>query len=95
MDLLEAFPTEQACVQYLINVRHNGKMDCPHCNNSKVYSFKDGKTFKCAECKKHLQKYLIECDFRYNTKEFETESARFDCFLQNKASKLSYKKLIA
>ena len=45
--------------------------------------------------KKHLQKYLIECDFRYNTKEFETESARFDCFLQNKASKLSYKTLIS
>ena len=30
--------------------------------------------------KKHLQKYLIECDFRYNTKEFEVESQRFDCF---------------
>ena len=45
--------------------------------------------------KKHLQKYLGECDFRYNTKEFETESARFDCFLQNRSSKLSYKTLIA
>jgi len=44
MDLLDAFPTEQACVQYLIKVRHNGKMDCPHCSNSKVYAFKDGKT---------------------------------------------------
>ncbi len=54
MDLLEAFPTEQACVQYLINVRHNVKMHCPHCNNSKVYAFKDGKTFKCAECKKRF-----------------------------------------
>lgn len=296
MDLLEAFPTEQACVEYLIDVRHNGKMNCPNCECEKVYAFKDGKTFKCAECKKrfsvrlgsifqdsniplkkwfmaiylitnhkkgissvqlgkdigvtqksawfmlhrlrhasktnsfefqgtveadecyvggtesnkhtkdkfksekavvfglvereskkaksfvvesadkenllpkigcnvkaganvitdsyhaynnlknnykhdvvkhsageyvrvdartsvkihtntiegywglvkrtingtyhwvskkHLQKYLVECDFRYNTKEFEIESARFDCFLQNKASKLSYKKLIA
>jgi transposase-like protein len=45
--------------------------------------------------KKHLQRYLIECDFRYNTKEFEVESQRFDCFLQNKASKLSYNTLIS
>jgi len=43
MDLLEAFPTEQACIQYLINIRHNGKMDCPYCDHLKVYSFKDGK----------------------------------------------------
>ena len=45
--------------------------------------------------KKHLQKYLLECDFRYNTKEVEIESERFDFFLQNKSSKLSYKTLIA
>ncbi len=44
--------------------------------------------------KKHLQKYLGECDFRYNTKEFESESQRFDCFLQNKSAKLSYKELL-
>jgi len=36
MDLLEAFPTEQACVQYLINIRHNGKMDCPYCDHLKM-----------------------------------------------------------
>jgi transposase-like protein len=45
--------------------------------------------------KKHLQNYLCECDFRYNTKEVEIESERFDCFLQSKSSKLSYKTLIA
>jgi transposase-like protein len=56
MDLLEAFPTEQSCIQYLINVRHNGKIVCPHsdCKCEKVYAFKDGKTFKCAECKKRF-----------------------------------------
>lgn len=54
MNLLEAFPNEQACVQYLISVCHNSKMNCPHCENQKVYTFKDGKTFKCAECKKRV-----------------------------------------
>ena len=51
MDLLEAFPAEQACVEYLIDVRHNGKMNCPSCECERVYAFKDGKTFNCSKCK--------------------------------------------
>jgi transposase-like protein len=58
MDLLEAFPTEQACVQYLIDVRHNGKMNCPNCECERVYAFKDGKTFKCSSCKKRFSARL-------------------------------------
>ncbi len=63
MDLLETFPTEQTCVQYLINFRHNGNIVCPHqdckCepkagNSQKIYAFKDGKTFKCSSCKKRF-----------------------------------------
>ncbi len=36
MDLLEAFPTEQACLQYLINICHNGKITCPNCKSTKT-----------------------------------------------------------
>ena len=45
---------------------------------------------------KHLQKYVDEFVFRYNTRNFETETARFDYFLSNVSNKyLPYKKLIA
>lgn len=57
MDLLEAFPTEQACVKYLIEVRFGGgSIVCPfeNCQNKKVYAFKNGKTFKCSGCKKRF-----------------------------------------
>jgi transposase-like protein len=46
--------------------------------------------------KKHLQKYVDEFVFRYNTRTFATETARFDHLLSNVSNKyLPYKKLIA
>lgn len=46
--------------------------------------------------KKHLQFYVDEFVFRYNTRNFETETSRFNHFLRNIASKyLPYQKLIA
>ncbi len=44
--------------------------------------------------KKHLQKYLNECSFRFNSR-FTTDSCRFTFFLTNTSKKLSYKQLIA
>lgn len=43
---------------------------------------------------KHLQKYIDEFVFRYNTRQL-TESDRFDFMLSNIASHLPYKKLIS
>ena len=46
--------------------------------------------------KKHLQKYVDEFVFRYNTRTFATETARFEYLLNNVLNKyLSYKTLIA
>ena len=46
--------------------------------------------------KKHLQKYVDEFVFRYNTRNFATETARFDYLLCNVSNKyLPYKTLIA
>ena len=46
--------------------------------------------------KKHLQKYVDEFVFRYNTRTFVRETARFEYLLNNVSNKyLSYKTLIA
>ncbi|MCL2651199.1 MAG: IS1595 family transposase [Candidatus Azobacteroides sp.] len=46
--------------------------------------------------KKHLQKYVDEFVFRYNTRTFATETARLDYFLKSVSNKyLPYKTLIA
>jgi transposase-like protein len=46
--------------------------------------------------RKHLQYYVDEFVFRYNTRKFDTEKARFDYFLTAISSKyLPYKTLIA
>ena len=63
MDLCETFKTEADCVRYFIDIHFSGKIECPYkdCDSkfyassvSKVYAFKDGKTFKCSCCKKRL-----------------------------------------
>jgi hypothetical protein len=43
--------------------------------------------------KKHLQKYLNEFDFRFNSR-FVADSVSFEYFLINNSKKLSYKQLI-
>ena len=42
---------------------------------------------------KHLQKYLDEFCFRYNTKDY-AEQKRFSCFFRNMSCRLRYKELI-
>ena len=50
-DLRDAFPDEQACVDHLRAIRWKNGAYCPHCGGTKVYSFSDGKTFKCGDCR--------------------------------------------
>ena len=52
LQLIKEFPNEETCRKHLTKMRWNGKVTCPHCENEKVYAFKDGKTYKCAKCKK-------------------------------------------
>lgn len=44
--------------------------------------------------KKHLQKYVDEFVFRYNTRNIENESIRFNSLLNNSENRLTYKMLI-
>ncbi len=51
---LEKFNTEEDCYNYLYEARFGNGLYCPHCHNKKVYSFSDGKTFKCSKCRKRF-----------------------------------------
>ncbi len=57
VQLTTYFSDEAKCRLYLANLRwEDGEPICPHCGHEKVYTFKDGKTCKCAqkECKKRF-----------------------------------------
>jgi transposase-like protein len=48
-DLFKKFPDEKTCVEYLIQQRWNGNIECPFCGATKVYTIEGGKRFKCAD----------------------------------------------
>jgi len=51
IDVATYFSTPEVCKSYLETIRWNGKIVCPHCNNSeKIYTIKTG--FKCSSCRK-------------------------------------------
>jgi transposase-like protein len=54
IELIQKFPNEQECVQYLKSVLWKKGSYCPYCGHEKVYEFKDGLTFKCASCRKRF-----------------------------------------
>jgi transposase-like protein len=82
------FSTEEVCLKYLSDLRWNNNPFCPHCNNPKVYEYKDGKLYKCAKCRKQfsakvgtvfegskipLTKWFITI-YRITTNEYATSS---------------------
>lgn len=52
--MVKAFPDEESCLLYLKKSRWADGEYCPHCGNKKLYTFKDGKTYKCAACRKRF-----------------------------------------
>jgi transposase-like protein len=48
-DLLTKFSDEQTCLDYLIEQRWNGSVECAFCGCTKVYKIDGGKRFKCAD----------------------------------------------
>jgi transposase-like protein len=47
---------EQKCRDYLAKERWGGKPICVHCGHEKSYTYSDGRTYKCAKCRK---KYTV------------------------------------
>lgn len=52
MDFLAVFRDEATCQKYFAQIRFKDGAYCPHCAHGEVYSFKDGKRYRCAKCKK-------------------------------------------
>ena len=51
--LCEKLSTESKCVEYFIKLRWKHGVECPHCKSKKVYTLKNGKSFRCGntECR--------------------------------------------
>jgi transposase-like protein len=54
LDFNKQFPGEQACQDYLEQMRWADGRYCPHCGSYETYKFKDGRLFKCSDCKKQF-----------------------------------------
>lgn len=57
IECMDYFKSPQVCREYLVNLRWSNGIACPHCGSTHVYTFKDGKTYKCAE---------KECKMKFN-----------------------------
>lgn len=53
-DLLKVFSTEEKCVEFLRQTKWANGEFCPYCGCQKLYAFSNGKTFKCADCRKRF-----------------------------------------
>lgn len=55
LNVAKRFPNEEACIEYLIKIRWNGKPVCTFCNyDEKAYKINGGKLFKCSKCRKNF-----------------------------------------
>jgi hypothetical protein len=46
IDLMQAFPSEQAAIDHFRVVRWRDGAFCPHCGSEKIYHFADNRTHK-------------------------------------------------
>lgn len=54
IDLMQAFPTEQAAIDHFRSIRWGDGAFCPHCGSDKIYHFSDNRTHKCGDCRKRF-----------------------------------------
>lgn len=54
MQMMAAFPHEQAAIDHLTAIRWKNGAYCPTCGSTKVYHFSDKRTHKCGECRKRF-----------------------------------------
>lgn len=50
-EFTDYFGDEEKCRKYYAQVRFANGEYCPHCNHKEIYTFKDGKRYRCASCK--------------------------------------------
>ena len=54
LQMMEAFPDEQVCIDHLRAIRWKDGAFCPHCGSTKVYHFSDRRTHKCGDCRQRF-----------------------------------------
>lgn len=54
IQMMAAFPDEQAAVDHFTAIRWKNGAFCPHCGSDRVYHFSDKKTHKCGDCRKRF-----------------------------------------
>lgn len=52
LELTKVFADEMSCLKHLKAIRWKDESYCPHCGYTRIYEFKDGKTYKCSGCRK-------------------------------------------
>jgi transposase-like protein len=57
LQMMEAFPDEQVCIDHLRAIRWKNGAYCPHCGGTTIYHFSDKRTHKCGDCR---QKFSIK-----------------------------------
>lgn len=55
-ELMQKLSSEDVCRQHMEEMRWGNAPFCPHCNSTKPYKLKDGKTYRCSSkrCKKNF-----------------------------------------
>lgn len=56
-EMIARFPNEQSCIDYMTEIRWRNGKACPYCGSSRIYTFRDNRTHKCADCR---QKFSIK-----------------------------------
>jgi len=51
-EFMEHFHDEQTCREHFAAIRFRDGTYCPHCGHTKIYTFGNGKRYRCADCKK-------------------------------------------
>jgi transposase-like protein len=54
LELFEAFPDEQSCIDHLRAIRWENGEFCPYCGSTRVYHFSDQRTHKCGDCRQRF-----------------------------------------
>jgi transposase-like protein len=50
-EFLEYFQDEETCRQHFTAIRFRNGEYCPHCGHTTIYTFSNGKRYRCAKCK--------------------------------------------
>jgi len=50
-EFTDFFHNEEICLEHFASVRFANGEYCPHCGHEEIYTFSNGKRFRCAKCK--------------------------------------------